>query len=347
MDVLPNDVFEPLTALKALQLRDNREAPFAPTADARPDDGTVPVAGGKVTLDGSGSSGPWGTNVTYRWALTTPANGVTVMFDDARSVTPVVTIQALAEDTELTFTLTVTGRGHNTGSGAATGTDTAKVTVTRAAGVSVSETALTVTEEDTAGASYTVVLDSQPTADVVVTVDGHSVTAVTPNPTILTFTTSNWNTAQTVTVTAGDDTDTTTDTVTLTHSSASADSNYQGITIANVTVTVTDNDTANLVVSASSLTVGEAGSDTFTVKLATQPSANVTVGVSSDDTGAATASPANLTFTMSDWDTTQTVTVSGVDDSDTAPENVTVSLSASGGDYSGIMIASVTVTTTA
>ena len=346
LDALPNDVFEPLTALRALQLRDNPGALFAPTADARPDDGTVPVAGGKVTLDGSDSSGPWGTNVTYRWALTTPANGVTVMFDDARSVTPVVTIQALAEDTELTFTLTVTGRGHNTGSGAATGTDTAKVTVTRAAGVSVSETALTVTEEDTAGASYTVVLDSQPTADVVVTVDGHSVTAVTPNPTILTFTTSNWNTAQTVTVTAGDDTDTTTDTVTLIHSAASADINYQGITIANVTVTVTDNDTANLVVSASSLTVGEAGSDTFTVKLATQPSANVTVGVSSDDTGAATASPANLTFTMSDWDTTQTVTVSGVDDSDTAPENVTVSLSATGGDYSGIMIASVTVTVT-
>ena len=68
-----------------------------------------------------------------------------------------------------------------------------------------------------------------------------------------------------------------------------------------MSVSVTDDDTANLV--ASSLTVGEAGSGTFTVKLATQPSGSVTVAVSSDDTGAATASPASLTFTTADWDT--------------------------------------------
>ena len=178
-------------------------------------------------------------------------------------------------------------------------------------GITVSETALTVTEEDATGGSYTVVLDSLPTADVVVTIAGHSGTDVTPNPTTLTFATSNWNTAQTVTVTAGDDADLVTDMVTLTHSAASTDSDYSDITIASVTVTVTDNDTANLVVSTSSLTVGEAGSDTFTVKLATQPSASVTVGVSSDDTGAATVSPASLTFTTTDWNATQEVTVSG------------------------------------
>ena len=186
-------------------------------------------------------------------------------------------------------------------------------------GITVSETALTVTEEDATGGSYTVVLDSLPTADVVVTIAGHSGTDVTPNPTTLTFATSNWNTAQTVTVTAGDDADLVTDTVTLTHSAASTDSDYSDITIASVTVTVTDNDTANLVVSTSSLTVGEAGSDTFTVKLATQPSGQVDVTVSSSDTGAATVSPASLTFTTTDWNATQEVTVSGVD-SDTDNE---------------------------
>ena len=77
---------------------------------ALPDDGTVPVAGGTVTLDGSGSGGPWGTNVTYSWALTAPTSGVTVTFDDAASATPVVTIPALVAGTELTFTLTVTAR---------------------------------------------------------------------------------------------------------------------------------------------------------------------------------------------------------------------------------------------
>ena len=80
-----------------------------------------------MTLDGSGSGGPWGTNVTYSWALTSPTSGVTVTFDDAASATPVVTIPALAEGTELTFTLTVTGRSTNASWGSAPDTDTATV----------------------------------------------------------------------------------------------------------------------------------------------------------------------------------------------------------------------------
>ena len=116
----------------------------------------------------------------------------------------------------------------------------------RAPGVTVSESSLTVTEQDTAGDSYTVVLGSQPTADVVVTVAGHAGTEVLPAPTTLTFTTVNWETARTVTVTAGNDSDTTDDTVTLTHSAASTDSDYNGIMIGGVTVMVEDNDTAKV-----------------------------------------------------------------------------------------------------
>ena len=126
LTTLDDDVFEPLTALTALRLRDNPGAPFAPEAVALPDDGTVSAAGGTVTLDGSGSGGPWGTNVTYGWALTDPVSGVTVTFDDDTSATPVVTIPALAEGTGRTFTLTVTGRGGTDGSVPAT--DTATVT---------------------------------------------------------------------------------------------------------------------------------------------------------------------------------------------------------------------------
>ena len=126
LTTLPEGVFEDLTALTELFLNDNPGVPFSPTADALPDDGTVPVAGGTVTLDGSGSDGgPWGANVTYGWVLTNPPSGVT--FDDDTSATPEVTIPALTVGTELTFTLTVTGRGG--GVGTAAGTDTAKVTV--------------------------------------------------------------------------------------------------------------------------------------------------------------------------------------------------------------------------
>ena len=133
--------------------------------------------------------------------------------------------------------------------------DTFDIVVSAAAGVTVSTSALTVTEEDTTGNTYTVVLDSQPTANVTVTVAGHAGTDVTLTPSILTFTTTTWGTAQTVTVKAGNDTDTTNDTVTLTHSAASTDSNYGGITIGSVVVTVADNDTANTAPTAANKTV--------------------------------------------------------------------------------------------
>ena len=137
--------------------------------------------------------------------------------------------------------------GKGSWSASETGTPTVSLELpsTNTAGVSLSKTALTVMEEDTAGETYTVVLDSQPMTDVEVTVAGHAGTEVTPNPTTLTFTGSNWETVQTVTVSAGADADTMNDTVTLTHSAGSTDSAYSGITIAGVTVTVNDNDTTN------------------------------------------------------------------------------------------------------
>ena len=129
LTTLPAGVFENLTALTLLKLNGNPGAPFSPTADALPDNGMVPPAGGTVALDGSDSDGgPWGANVTYSWSQTSgPTSGVT--FDDAASATPVVTIPALTADTELTFTLTVTGRATHTSDGTAPDTDAATVTV--------------------------------------------------------------------------------------------------------------------------------------------------------------------------------------------------------------------------
>ena len=152
------------------------------------------------------------------------------------------TIPGLANGAAYTVRVIATRTGANDGPPSAEATGTPAVPNT--AGVTVSKTALTVKEEDTTGNSYTVVLDILPTANVTVTVAGHAGTDVTPDPTTLTFTTSNWDTARTVTVTAAEDTDTTDDTVTLTHSATSTDTDYSGIVIAEVTVTVNDNDTA-------------------------------------------------------------------------------------------------------
>ena len=79
--------------------------------------------------------------------------------------------------------------------------------------------------------------------------------------------------------------------------------------------------------------------------LATQPSASVSVTVSSGDTGAVSVPAQALTFTTGNWSTAQSVTVGGVDDDDALHESVTVTLSASGGDYGGVT-ASVSVSVT-
>ena len=69
--------------------------------------------------------------------------------------------------------------------------------------------------------------------------------------------------------------------------------------------------------STNALTISEEGSDTFTLRLNSAPTATVEVAVShlSGDTGI-TASPSNLTFTTVNWSNEQTVTVSVAADAD-------------------------------
>ena len=193
------------------------------------------------------------------------------------------TIPGLVNGAAYTVQVIATRTGADDGPPSAEMTGTPAVPNT--AGVTVSKTALTVTEEDTTGDSYTVVLDTQPTASVTVEVGGHSGTDVTPDPATLLFTPSNWDTAQSVTVTAAEDTDTTDDTVLLTHRATSADNNYNGIGIAEVTVTVTDNDTAQgPVVTGAHLASGPGPDGVWsagdTVKAVVQFSEAVTAGTS-------------------------------------------------------------------
>ena len=65
-------------------------------------------------------------------------------------------------------------------------------------------------------------------------------------------------------------------------------------------------------VSESTLAMDEGGSDTYTVRLVNKPSGNVKVTTTSSNPSAATVSPASLTFTSSNWDTPQEVTVGGL-----------------------------------
>ena len=107
-----------------------------------------------------------------------------------------------------------------------------------------------------------------------------------------------------------------------------------------LTLILNDDDDAGLTLSGTSVTVDKGGSETFTVKLATEPSADVTVTLSSDDTDV-TVNPTSLTFKSTDYSTAQTVTVGMA--ADPADGAATISLSASGGDDYDSLTASVAV----
>ena len=109
------------------------------------------------------------------------------------------------------------------------------------AGVTLGKSELIVPEGGSA--TYTVALDSEPTADVTVTITGHAGTDLTLTPTtaMLTFTPSTWSRTQTVTVAAGDDGDALNDSARLTHRASGA-LEYASVS-EDLSVTVTDDDT--------------------------------------------------------------------------------------------------------
>jgi hypothetical protein len=88
------------------------------------------------------------------------------------------------------------------------------------------------------------------------------------------------------------------------------------ITSAAATGMILNDDTAGIVVDAApNLKTKEDGSTaTFTVVLASQPTADVVIGLSSSDVTEGTVAPGSLTFTAANWNVPQTVTVTGVDD---------------------------------
>ena len=86
-----------------------------------------------------------------------------------------------------------------------------------------------------------------------------------------------------------------------------------------MTVTTADDDTAGFTVTQSggSTTVAETGStDTFTVVLNSEPTGDVVFSLTDNDTDNTeiSYSPTALTFTSSNWNSVQTVTVTGIND---------------------------------
>ena len=118
--------------------------------------------------------------------------------------------------------------------------------------------------------------------------------------------------------------------------SLSVEGTLAGLTIAADSLTIKDDDTAALILAPTSLTVIEGASSTYTVKLATAPTGEVTVTIGGFSGTDLTLDDTSLTFTTSNWKNAQTVTVSAGHDADKTSDSATLTLSASGGGYASI-----------
>ncbi|HUT92052.1 MAG TPA: Calx-beta domain-containing protein [Thermoguttaceae bacterium] len=224
--------------------------------------------------------------------------------------------------------------------------DTAGITVTPASGLTTAEAA--------GIATFTVVLDSEPTADVTIGIGSSDTSEGTVSPTSLTFTAGNWQVAQWVTVQGvNDDVDDGDVAYTIvTAAATSGDAKYAGRNAADVSVTNSDDDTAGIRVGPTSgLTTTEpGGTAVFVVQLESEPTSHVTIGLSSSDTSEGTVSPASLTFTPGNWRVAQWVTVTGVDDDvddgDVAYTIVTAAAVSADGKYNGLNADDVSATNT-
>ncbi len=247
-----------------------------------------------------------------------------------------VTVTALQDDDASNETTTINLSGRGGGYDGITSSVTVSVTDDDEPGVIVNPESLTVKEGGKAG-TFTVRLKTQPTAEVTATMSLTGDTATAPltlSRASLTFSTSDWAKEQTVSVTADEDTDTVGGEVTVNVEANGGDYVKKP---AEVEVTVKDKGNPvkpDLLVDPPSLTVKEGESKTFTVKLASEPTAGVTVSVESANEKVASVDKASLAFSTTRYGDEQTVTVTGKRN---PPSDTTrIDLRAKGGNYAGI-----------
>ncbi len=349
------------------------DTPKTPTLVLAP--ATITEAGGVATVTARLSSAPSAAvTLTVAAAAVSPAvagdftlsAGPTLTFaTGATTSTGTVTLTAVdnavdAADKQVTVTGTVASTDDRVVAPAdvtltITDDDTAAVAVDTDVGtVGVQTGALALLETGPGSGTYTVVLGTEPSAPVTVTIASSDAGAVSRAPAALTFSTTDWATAQTVVATAVADADAVDERVTVTHTLTGA-AEYAGsagppvvagVTVDAVTVTVEDDEEQGLTLNPPAVTVAEDGTaGTYTVVLDSEPTAPVVVRIGSDNTDVH-AMPGLLQYTASSWATAQTVTVRADADADARGETATLRHTAAGGDYTGLAEQSLPVTVT-
>ena len=209
---------------------------------------------------------------------------------------------------------------------------TVSITDNDTRGVTVTPTSLRIDEGATG--EYTVVLGSEPTADVTVTIDAPTNTDITVDRPSLTFTSSNWSSPQRVEASGSEDTDDADDTGTITHAVSGGD--YAGVRADPVSVTVLDDEDPQVRVEFDRETGAVAeggGAITFTVRLSKDPERTVTIpirvthhsGASSLDYTLSVDGDAATSVTFSSGERSKQITLTAVDDEiDDDGESVTL-----------------------
>jgi len=169
--------------------------------------------------------------------------------------------------------------------------------------------------------SYSVVLNSKPTADVTININSGTQTSTNFNS--LTFTPNNWNVAQSVTVTAVDDAIIEGNhTQSISHTASSTDAKYNGISILPIAANITDNDVVvipnvNLAVSVNAGTEAEQTVITVNAIASSAVSGNQTVNLGVFGTNITLVNDytlSNTIITIPDGQTTGSVTFTVADD---------------------------------
>ncbi|WP_199247771.1 hypothetical protein [[Phormidium] sp. ETS-05] len=212
------------------------------------------------------------------------------------------------------------------------------------AGITVSANTINVTEGGV-NATYDIVLASAPTATV--TINFTTESEINPIAPII-FDGTNWNQPQPVIVSAVDVRNI--DRLYLgniPHSTVSNDPKYNGMTISPVGANIADNDTSDvsLIQPLGSTDVLEGfGTDVYKLVLTLPPVADVTIAINTDDQ--ITTDVPTVTFTPSNWNLPQTVTVTAVDDSELEGNhqgNITHSVTSADPAYNNLNIGGIIV----
>ncbi|MDB2456286.1 gliding motility-associated C-terminal domain-containing protein [Flavobacteriaceae bacterium] len=220
------------------------------------------------------------------------------------------------------------------------------------AGFRLSSVSGVLTEASTTTVSFEVALTVQPLSDVRVNIVSGDTTEVSVvAPSFITFTPGTWNVSQTITLSQVDEffIDGTQNTLVTASIDSTSNSSFISLASQSVMVTTLDDEVAGYTLSSVSGSLQEGSSQTASVSVVLQaaPLSDVIIEIQSQDLTEVTLGVSSLTFTSSNWNTPQVVSLSSVDEflvDGLQTVSITTSVSSlSNSEFTGLSSQTVTV----